>query len=184
MATITQPKKNALSEFEALPEGTLAQLIGGEIVMSPSPTAHHQIAQMNLAAKLQAFVTGNKLETVIGAPIDVYFSDEEVYQPDIVFISREKSDIIKEKIYGVPDLVVEVLSPSSAYHDLKYKWRIYETSGVQEYWIADPVARSVEIYENRKGEFRRISQAFEEGTVRSRLLKVLAVEVAEVFANA
>ncbi len=183
MATLTQQKKNALPEFEALPEGTLAQLIGGEIVMSPSPTAQHQYAQWKLSTFISLFVLEKKAGTIFNSPIDVYFSDEEVYQPDIIFISREKSGIIKEKIYGVPDLIVEVLSPSTAYYDLKHKWRVYETSGVQEYWIADPVARSVEIYENRKGEFRRISQAYEKGTVHSRLLKGLKVEVAEVFAT-
>ncbi len=184
MASIVQTKeKSALEAFESLPEGTLAQLIGGEIIMSPAPTARHQIVQTKLIVALYGFVHKKKCGTVITSPIDVYFSDKDVYQPDIIFISKENADIIRENIDGAPDLVVEILSPSNAYHDLRHKWRIYERYGVKEYWIVDPMASSIEILENRKGEFQRISRAFETGEVQSKLLRGLKVDLATVFAK-
>ena len=184
METSYQAKeKSALEAFESLPEGTPAQLIGGEIIMSPAPTAKHQIVQMNLSALLHNFVLKKRIGTVIASPIDVYFSGEEVYQPDIIFISKSNESIIRENIDGAPDLVVEILSPSNAYHDLRHKWRIYERYGVKEYWIVDPMAKCIEILENRAGEFQRISRAFETGEVQSNLLKGLAVDLGDVFGN-
>jgi len=182
METIIQNKeKAALEAFESLPEGTPAQLIGGEIIMSPAPNAKHQIVLTNLIVMLYSFVHKKNHGTVITSPIDVHFSDEEVYQPDIIFISKSNESIIRENIDGAPDLVVEILSPSNAYHDLRHKWRIYERYGVKEYWIVDPMAKSIEILKNRAGEFQRISRAFETGSVQSNLLKGLAVDLGDVF---
>ena len=182
MTSIVQTKeKSALAAFESLPEGTPAQLIGGEIIMSPAPNAKHQIVQWKLGTAISVFVLENNLGTMLYAPTDVHFSEDEVYQPDIIFIAREHSAIIKDQIFGAPDLVVEILSPSNAYHDLRHKWRIYERYGVKEYWVVDPMAKSIEVLENRAGEFQRISRAFERGSVQSKLLPGLKIHLGEIF---
>ncbi len=78
----------------------------------------------------------------------------ETYQPDIIFISKERLQIIKEqKPEGATDLVIEILSPSTAYYDLRHEKEIYAMHGVKEYWIVDPIEKSIEVYENMNSEF-------------------------------
>jgi Uma2 family endonuclease len=125
-------------QFLNLPEGTACQLIAGEIIMTPSPIPLHQLVIMELSFQMLQFVKSKDKGRVLAAPLDVSFNEENIFQPDILFIRKDNLSIIGEKmIEGVPDLVVEVLSPSSAYHDLRTKFRVYEQSGVQEYWIVD-----------------------------------------------
>ncbi len=169
-------------DYAKLPEGAPYQLIGGELVMSPSPVPYHQIISGRIEFELMKFVKERKLGEVIDAPMDVYLSETETYQPDIIFISNERLSIIGEKkIEGAPDLVIEILSESTAYYDLRYKKRVYERTGVKEYWIVDPIEKSIEVYENVNGEFRIYSQAIEKGRVNSKLLERFGVELEKVF---
>ena len=93
---------------------------------------------------LTEYVEKNDLGEVFYSPIDVYFDEEDVFQPDIVFISKARLDIIGEiKIEGPPDLIIEILSPSTAYYDLGRKYEVYERSGVKEYWVVHPERKSV-----------------------------------------
>lgn len=141
--------------FLNLPEETPCQLIAGEIVMSPSPVPLHQAIIMELSFQLLRFVKAKKTGQVFVAPLDVSLDENNIFQPDILFIHKDNASIIGEKmIEGAPDLVVEVLSPSSAYHDLRTKFRIYEQAGVQEYWIVDPERKSVEVFTNNGKKFQ------------------------------
>ncbi len=150
--------------------------------MAPAPTPRHQIIQWKLGTEISDYIRKYDLGIVMYAPVDVYLSKYDTYQPDIVFVAKENAHLIgDEKIEGAPDLVVEILSPSSAYDDLKRKWRVYERSGVKEYWIVDPKENSIEIYENVNREFKRISRAFEKDVVTSKILKGLKVDLKEVF---
>ena len=107
--------------------------------MTPAPGRKHQRITGRLYKLLDDFVEQNQLGEVANAPRDVYLAPRETYQPDILFISQNRIDISAEdKVNGAPDLVVEVLSPSTGYYDLKPKYRAYEKYGVQEYWIVDP----------------------------------------------
>lgn len=173
--------KSKLQEFENLPEGTLCQLIDGEIIMSPSPTFYHQFVVNKILHLLNQHASERDTGYVIPSPIDVYFSEEEVFQPDIIFISRERKDIIKEKIKGVPDLVVEVLSPSTAYYDLVHKKNIYEESDVKEFWVVDTDEKSFEVYENTDKKFVIYSKARNGGIVESKLLKDLKIDIKKLF---
>ncbi len=114
-------------------------------------------------------------------PIDVYLKDDEVYQPDIIFISNENKNIIGNNINGVPDLVIEVLSPSNAYYDLTHKKNIYEETGVKEFWTVDPDEKTVEIYKNTNGTFLLFSKAKKSGTVNSKILAGLKIEIEKLF---
>jgi Uma2 family endonuclease len=99
-----------------------------------------------------------------------------------MFISNERLDIIKEKnIKGAPDLVMEVLSPGTAYYDLRHKKEVYAEHGVREYWIVDPMERSIEVYANRDGGFEQIAFAKQTERVGSRLFSELSVSLPEVF---
>ena len=175
-------KQYTYEDYEKLPEGAPYQLIGGELIMTPSPVPYHQIISRRIEFELLKFVEDRKLGEVIDAPMDVYLSETETYQPDIIFISNERMNIIGEKkIEAAPDLVIEILSESTAYYDLRHKKRIYESSGVKEYWIADPMEKSIEVYENVNGEFKIYSQAMGKGRVNSKLLEGFGVELEKIF---
>jgi len=103
-------------------------------------------------------------------------------QPDIIFVSKERLSIIGDKnVEGAPDLVVEVLSPSTAYYDLKHKKTVYAASGVKEYWIADPIEKSIEVFANKGREFALDNRAVSGQTARSKLLEGFTVALEKIF---
>ena len=110
-----EPCQSALERFLALPEGTACQLIAGELVMSPAPIPLHQTVILELSIQMALFVKQTNAGRVFVSPIDVRLNNRNIFQPDILFISKEKLALIGERmIEGPPDLLVEVLSPSSA----------------------------------------------------------------------
>jgi Uma2 family endonuclease len=134
-----------LDDFLKLPEGTLAEFIGGEILMSPSPRTWHQELVSRVYRALSEFARPRKLGRAFQSPLDVYLPGGDVVQPDVLFVSTARLSIVGDWIRGAPDLVVEVLSPETRRRDLRVKPGIYAGSGVAEYWIVDPEARSVEL---------------------------------------
>ena len=169
-------------DYAKLPEGAPYQLIGGELVMIPSPTPYHQEISQRLEFKILSYVEKKNLGRLYHAPLDVFLSDKDVYQPDIIFISRDRLEIIgKKKIEGAPDIVIEILSSSTAYYDLRIKYRAYEGYGVREYWIVDPELKKIEVYENQNKKFKIYSEAEGEGTVSSKVLGELVISLNEIF---
>jgi len=131
---------------------------------------------------LRQFVYEKELGEIFDSPIDVYFSEEDTFQPNIIFISKKRLNIIgKTKIEGAPDLVIEILSPFTAYYDLGRKYEVYEKRGVKEYWVVHPERKSIEIYQNEGGQFRLIQTAKEAGTINSLLLKGLKIGLEKIF---
>jgi Uma2 family endonuclease len=130
--------KTALEVFNMLPEGTHIQLINDTLIMSPAPTEAHQRMVMFLSSEINNCVRKHKLGHVYPGPIDVELNTHQVYQPDIIFISNANKSIIHEKrIYGGPDLVIEILSPGTAKYDKNEKFVAYQAAGVKEYWMVD-----------------------------------------------
>ena len=180
----TEKEKYTYEDYLKLPEGAPYQLINGELVMSPSPTTYHQIIANNISTLLTQYVRKNKFGTILFSPIDVYFEKHETYQPDIIFVSKERKEIIGEKkIEGAPDLVIEILSESNAYYDLKHKKNIYEKYGVKEYWIVDPIEKSVEVFESKEKKFTLIDRKEEKGKIKSKIFTGLKIQVEEIFKN-
>ncbi|TLV01236.1 Uma2 family endonuclease [Dyadobacter luticola] len=133
----------------------LTQIINGEEVMSPSPFIPHQRVQIRLLRFLGNHVEPDNLGELFVAPLDVIFEEGfNVLQPDIIFISRENQDIMKEWIRGVPDLVVEIVSKSSVKMDTVIKKEIYERYGVPECWIVFPDKTKIEIFELVNGKYQ------------------------------
>lgn len=179
---IEKKKTYTYKDYERLPEGAPYQLIRGELVMTPSPIPYHQDILGKLFYELKQFIEKNNLGKIYIAPIDVYFSETETYQPDIIFITNDRLSIISEKkIEGPPDLVIEILSPATAYYDLRIKKDTYEQSGVKEYWIVDPIQKKIEVFVNKEGGFEPVSTAKGEGEVKSELLKGLSISLKEIF---
>ncbi|MCL4537319.1 MAG: Uma2 family endonuclease [Nitrospirae bacterium] len=178
----TIKKQYTYEDYEKLPEGAPYQLVGGELIMTPSPMPYHQIISRNIGFELLKFNEQKKLGEVIFAPMDVYLSETETYQPDIIFISKERLNIIGEKkIEAAPDLVIEILSPATAYYDLRHKKHVYEKTGVKEYWIVDPMEKSIEVYENTNSGFKLFNQGQQKGSIKSKLLEGFGVEIEKVF---
>lgn len=173
--------KTSFTEFENLAEGTRCQFINGEIVMTPP----HNFIRQKILGELHFLIKESlklkNIGTVILSPIDVYLSEEEVYQPDLIFVSTENNSIIQDKIKGAPDIVVEILSPSSAYHYLVHKKNIYEEKGVKEFWALDPEEKSFEIYENQSQKFILISKAKGKGVAASKILPDLKLQLEIIF---
>lgn len=168
-------------EFDG--EDAYYELINGEIVKKAAPTPLHQETSNNLSFALTSFVKQKKLGKVFTAPVDVYLHEFSHVLPDILFVPTENAGIIdyKEGILGVPDLVVEIISPGSVYKDRVMKNNDYEAAGVREYWLVDPKNQSVEVYENVDGAFRLLAFAAEAGKVHSKILEGLELEISTIF---
>ena len=143
---LLEKKCYTYEDYAKLPEGVRYQLIGGQLIMTPAPLIYHQEISKRLEYLLYEYgELRQKLGRVYYAPVDVYLEDVEAYQPDIIFISNTRIDIIKkEKIEGAPDIIIEILSPSTAYYDLVYKKEVYARHRVKEYWIVDPIGKWIE----------------------------------------
>jgi Uma2 family endonuclease len=180
--TAAGEKAYTYEDYRRLPEGAPYQLVGGELVLTPAPSTYHQIIAFNLGLALGNFVMTRQLGRVLFAPIDVYLAETETYQPDIIFISRERMDIMEpERINGAPDLVVEILSPATAYYDLRKKFKVYERCGVKEYWIVDPGERTVQVFVFKEGRFVLDQEVEGTGEVASRLLAGFTVTLESIF---
>jgi len=147
-------------DFCLLPnDGKRYEIIDGELFVTPAPLTRHQLVLANLLYYLTDFVKKHGLGRVYPAPYDVVFSQHDVVEPDIVYISNARACIVTEKnVQGAPDLVVEVLSESTSKIDRTTKLKLYGRYGVAEYWVIDPVALSAEIYRPLPGGFELAAQ--------------------------
>ncbi|MBI3851527.1 MAG: Uma2 family endonuclease [Verrucomicrobia bacterium] len=169
------PKAKRLWTYDAmlaeLPETNLPiELWDGEIVMSPTPTPSHQTIVGSLYRALHDFVRDNKAGKVFLSPLDVVLSQHRVVQPDVFFISSANNEVIKDRIRGVPELVVEVISQGSWKRDRVEKKALYEQVGIGEYWIVDPESRSIEVFALVKGVYQLHSRAVDAELAKSKLL--------------
>ena len=131
---------------------------------------------------LDKFATENNLGEVFYAPFDVYFDNENVVQPDILFISKERLNIIAEKnIQGAPDLVIEIISESTAYKDLIQKKKTLCKICVKEYWIVIPEEGSIEIYILKDNTYQLLKTYSKDDILESPLLKGLKIALKEIF---
>lgn len=115
--------------------------------MSPAPQNIHQVILNNINVAISIFLRAHKLGEVRIAPFDVYFSKENVLQPDLIFITNENLKKIQNKgLFGAPDIVIEILSPTTSQLDYEDKKIIYERFGVKEYFIVDPTTKNVDSF--------------------------------------
>jgi Uma2 family endonuclease len=181
MASATKQPRMTVEDFLALGEGVYAELIDGEIFMNATPTFDHQRAAQALGMALYTWAGACKAGQALCVPIDVYLPSGDIVEPDVLFISTPRLGIIQDWIRGVPDLLVEVLSPSNAAHDRVIKHRLYASNGVPEYWIVDPKCRCVDVFRLRDGEFLPPEHLGVEGTLTSPLLPGFALPVKDLF---
>jgi Uma2 family endonuclease len=160
------------------------ELAYGVLREPPTPTFEHQMMVGALYRRLDRHVRRHQLGRVILSPIDVILDVERALavQPDLLFVSTAREAICRDRIWGAPDLTVEVLSQGNQRHDRIVKAQWYQRYGVREYWLVDLIARQIEVRELMAGAAG--AHVFEgRACVRSRVLPRLRLTVADVFAG-
>jgi Uma2 family endonuclease len=166
-------------------DGYLYEVIDGVLYMSPPPLIRHQRGIIRFADLFLAFLKLHPMGEVLIAPVGVRFPNQPVpLQPDIVFVKAERLGIIGENyIEGVPDLIVEILSPSNWLYDRREKMQVYQEAGVPEYWIVDPRAQTIEIYVLEQGVYQMVGQYGMGTAATSLVLPGFQVPVDVIFAQ-
>lgn len=143
-------------------DGNRHEIIDGDHFMTPAPLTRHQRISGILFGFLFACVDAHHSGEVLAAPTDVVLSRFDVVQPDMLYVSEARRDIIKrENIQGAPDLVIEIISEGTRKTDEVIKRRLYERSGIPEYWTVDPEVETVKVYRLQDGKYRRIELTLE-----------------------
>ena len=183
VAVRERPKVWTYEDYLRLTDDKRYEVINGRLVEMPAPGFEHQRILRDWINLLWDFVKKRALGEVLPAPFDVILSEAVVVQPDIVFISNDNLKNIKRgRLFGPPDLVVEIISPATIRRDTVVKRNIYEKHKVKEYWIVYPDERAVEVWVlNDKGKYELFSVAEGEGKVKSKVLEGLEVDLKEVF---
>lgn len=174
--------KFTYQDYLHMSEDRRYELIEGEFFMVPPPNEYHQRISRELEYALLGYVKKNKSGFVYYAPFDVVFSDEDVVQPDIIYVSKERKNIItKDNIQGAPDLIVEIVSPKTGYRDRKIKRKLYFKHGVKEFWIVDPVKQTVEVLTHTKNDYKTKNVYPVDAILYSPLLKGFEIDLNLVF---
>lgn len=185
--TLVAEKKMTIADFlerNDFEEGYIYELINGEIMRRTSPNLVHQDASMMLSIHLGTFIASHNLGRLYAAPTDVYLSKvADLVVPDLSFVPTINAAYLQPSGYilGVPDLIVEILSKSTHQVDRGDKMRLYKRYAVKEYWLVDPIKKSIEVYIWEDNEYILTSYAEEFGEITSRVLTGFNLEVAKVF---
>jgi Uma2 family endonuclease len=181
---VANPRARFLAEdiWDAPDDGNRYEVIDGELYVSPPPNRQHQHVSFELGYHVRHYLGAHPIGTMYAAPFGIVMPGFSGVQPDLVFVSNERQEILTDQgAKGVPDLVVEILSPSTRSRDRGIKLRQYEAAGVRYYWIADPRSRTIE--ERELGEdgygpptIYRVGDVF-----RPVIFPGLAIEVARLW---
>jgi len=185
MATASQRRTWTYADLADWPEtvGQLVEIIDGELIVTPAPNPPPQLLTIELVFDFGQVVRPGRLGRLFTAPTDVLLPDGGALQPDLVFIRGDRLGIVgRSAIEGPPDIVVEVLSPTTRARDLGRKKELYAALGVPEYWLVDPERRAIDVFALRDGVDEPLPE--EDGIVRSLVLPDLAIDVAGLFAAA
>jgi len=178
----TTLKKWTYKEYLKLPDDKRYEIVNGELIEMPAPTTTHQRIVKKLLRFLDYFVERNNLGEVFVSPVDVILSEDNVFQPDLVFVSKERKEIVKERgIFGSPDLVIEVISPSTLKRDTEDKKRVYERVCVKELWLVFPGEKAVEVFFKKDKHYEVCSFGYEGLSIRSCVLKGFELNLKEIF---
>ena len=185
MASATQGAvRQTYQDYCATPDDERYELLDGNLMMVPAPNMKHQQVLLTLGSKLRDFTEEHRLGKVYVAPCDVVLSDTDVVQPDVLFISRAREHTLTDdNVRGAPDLLIEILSPSTADRDLGYKYDLYGRHGVLEYWIVDPMAETVAVHRQGDGRLEAAETLNRGDTLRTALLEGLELRLDDVFAG-
>ncbi len=170
------------ADLLSLPEDNKRrEIIEGELFVTPSPIANHQTILLNLAKTFLDYLNDHPIGKVYVSPLDVILSEFDVLQPDLMFVLKERTGIVKDWVRGAPDLVIEILSPTTAARDRGIKLKAYARFGVKEYWIVDPDERAVEVCRLTPEGYTLAQTCGRKDTLASTLLPGFALSVGSIF---
>lgn len=171
-------------DYQRLPaDGKRYEIIEGVLYVANAPSFDHQFSVSRVLFYLQFFTIERDLGVVLTAPFEVHLSEtSKPVQPDVLFIRKERQPAPSTQVFeGVPDLIVEVISPSSIRLDRKTKFDAYEQYGVAEYWLVDPKLRGVEVYTLSNSEYALLGQYTGNDLVASSVLAGLQIRANDLF---
>lgn len=181
-------KKLTYREFREMEfpdnDAFLYELLNGVIVKRASPKVIHQRVSKKLFRQLEDFILAKALGEIFYAPIDVVLDDNNAPQPDLVYIANTNEQVVinnEDVIIGIPDLVVEIISPNSIKRDRIEKMAIYEQFKIKEYWLVDPNNQSIEIYTSKDNKYTLHAFADATEKVQSVVLEGLEIEATQIF---
>lgn len=190
-ATATTPRNGHVAQrvwryedYLQLPDdGKRYEIIEAVLYVANAPTIEHQYAVNRISFYLQLATIERDLGIVLIAPLEVHLSEStRPVQPDVLFIRKDRQSILTPQLCaGAPDLIVEVISPSSLRLDRQVKYRTYEAHGVTEYWLVDPKVRGVEIYVLADGEYALLGQYTEDDVIESTVVPGLQIVAKTLF---
>lgn len=187
MSTTSTAPPLTYEDYLTIPDdGKRHEIIDGIEFMSPSPSTPHQRTAQRLHLALPPHVDDQSLGEVFIAPYDVLLSESNIVQPDLLFVSRDCSSIVKDHgIEGVPDLVAEVISEGNRRYDEVRKRNLYARHGVTEYWVLDPALETVKVYRSPEGGYERVAELTAENTdeLTSPLLPEWRLPLTDLFAS-
>lgn len=141
-------RRFTIHDLDAMPEdGNRYELLNGVITMAAAPTWKHQLVSRAIFRLIDRWVEEHSLGDTLFAPVDVVLDDENVLQPDIIFIDEAHLPSVRGgRVYGAPQLIVEVLSPTSRNRDSVEKPMHYALAGAAEYWLVDPQLETISVF--------------------------------------
>jgi Uma2 family endonuclease len=168
--------------LEKLPAETCAEILNNALYMSPAPSPEHQRVLKKFLRLIDAFVEGLRIGEVNIAPFDVILDQNNVVQPDLFFLTLDNISKVKAKgLEGSPDLIVEIISPSSFYRDTVEKKEQYEKYGVKEYWLVDPANKVIEVFSLSDDKYQLHAFVAESGKASSVLLAGFEINTSDLF---
>ena len=172
-----------VAEYRNLPEtGPRYQLIEGDLCMAPAPNRFHQDISRNLGIILANYLLAHPIGVLYDAPFDVYLTDTDVFQPDLLIVLNENRGILTDAgAEGAPDFVIEILSAKTRQLDLVNKKRVYARMGVKELWIIDPEQKEVAVYRFDQDPAEPVAKLGGQEQISSPLLPSLAIRLSEIF---
>jgi Uma2 family endonuclease len=172
-----------VAEYKNLPEtGPRYQLIEGDLYMAPAPNRFHQDISRNIQGALDRYLEANPIGILYNAPFDVYLTETDVFQPDLIVVLNASRSILTDAgAEGAPEFVVEILSPKTRKLDLVNKKRVYARLGVKELWIIDPEPGIIEIYRFEQSEAEPIAKLYPSDTLTTPQLPGFSMPAAAVF---
>jgi Uma2 family endonuclease len=164
-------------------DGLRHEIIDGEHYVNASPVPRHQRVAFRLVLAIGKYLEEHPLGELFFAPLDIVFSRTDVVEPDLMFVSHERRAIVTgTNIQGAPDLLIEILSQSNRKHDEVTKHALYERTGVDEYWIVDPVRNDVRVFRrNAAARYECAAALSADDTLTSPLLPTLAIQLERIF---
>jgi Uma2 family endonuclease len=170
-------------DFWALPDDeNRYEIIGGELFVTPPPVLEHESISMYLSFALYQTLRVPELAWVLSAPFGVRLGPSDIVQPDLAVVRMARLAELKGKLLEVvPDLVIEIASPSTRRRDRVKKRVQYQEAGIPEYWLVDPMKRTVELLALEGGQYREVEN--EGGIATSRVFPQVAIDVAHLFSG-